>query len=621
METQLQGIYGGMLDGPDKVHLLRQAWGLPEGLAVSGSNGRPHTKSFSAGFTTVYAGPRGYMAQDEANGLVCAVQGAIRTGPDAMLRDAGCVETACNLNPAQIILRLHAGPDFAAALAHLRGSFVFAIQNIEQRTLTLGRDRFGGCILYYAPLSCGFLYASRLAPLARAPWVSRRIDPQGLTRYFADGYIAAPHTIYSDLRLLPPGHLLEYGERGTRLTAFAPLEPEGWPEYDGNGMDEKALVDRMEYLLGEAIRQRLPDTPRAAVYLSGGHDTSLLSGIIQRHTDREVVAYTLGFKDSPVDESEYARAVARHQGLDHHELYWMERESFLEAFEQLPEIFGQPFSDISAIPTSIIAAKVSSHFDEVYCGDGPDFMLGNFDYRLLWHYYRVVPPRLRQACSQLTEAVQQAFFRRWLSPNLSVPEMLRQPDFSWIYHKKFKAEALGKLLNRTVRMDEFPVHDFLNRRTDIPACDRLLLAEHMFYGMDDVLCKATSCHDLHGVSLFRPYYDRELVEFCWGLPSHFKFRKGRGRYLQRQLLTRYMPDHLIDRPKRGFIVDFVQYGEKNFRILTDRYLTRRRLAESGFLNPDYALQCVEEYFGGNRRMGPKVWTLLMFEAWREAFAA
>jgi asparagine synthase (glutamine-hydrolysing) len=137
--------------------------------------------------------------------------------------------------------------------------------------------------------------------------------------------------------------------------------------------------------------------------------------------------------------------------------------------------------------------------------------------------------------------------------------------------------------------------------------------------LDDVLCKATSTHNAWQVQLLRPFYDQPVFEFCRYLPTRFKFRKGRGRYLQNRLLARYVPHSVIYRPKRGFIVDFVEFGESELKGMTDRYLTRTRLAETGLINADVAIACVNEYFAGNRRLGPKMWVLLMLEIWREKF--
>jgi asparagine synthase (glutamine-hydrolysing) len=615
--TTAQGIFGGLLDAPEWGRRFLEAWGdVSDSLAGSNPVAKGADRPMAA-FVT----PRAHLASHRPGGLSCTVHGDIYNGSELVRAFGGKVYVPVDANPADIILAGFLRGELPSVLKLARGSFVFSLLDEPHKKLVLGRDRYGGRLLYYAETTSGLLYSSRLAPLARLPWISRRIDPVGLMKYFAGGYVTAPHTILAEIKLLPPGHLGEFEGKTLRLTACAPLEPASWGFHDLHRQGEQALLDHLERLLLEAVQCRLPASGKAAVYLSGGADTSLITGILKRHTGREVTAFTLGLSDSKNDESDYARAVAEHLEVKDHRLYRLTRDDFLETFEQSMEVFGQPFSDISALPTMVITRKVAGDFESVFCGDGPDFMFGNFDFKLLYYYYRTFPPLLRNGVSRLAETVLKTFFSRWMSPNLSVPEMMRQPEFFWIYQKKFKAAALGQLLNREIRPDEFQVHAYLKARTDIPISERLLLAEHLFYGMDDVLCKATGAHDAWGVSLLRPFYDQPLFDFCRSLPTRYKFRKGRGRYLQKHLLARYLPAQLIYRPKRGFIIDFVEFGVDSLKHLTDRYLTRRRLEERGLINADYALRCVEQYYQGNRNLGPKVWTLLVFEAWREAFGA
>ena len=238
---------------------------------------------------------------------------------------------------------------------------------------------------------------------------------------------------------------------------------------------------------------------------------------------------------------------------------------------------------------------------------------------MLYHYYRRVPAVFHKAVSRLADVVIQTFFKSWISPNLSVPELLKQPAFFWIFQRKFRGPALEKLLMKTVGAEQFRAHRLIMNRTDIPVSERLLLAEHMFYGLDDVLCKATAIHNALGVRLLRPLYDQPLFEFCRFLPTKYKFRRGRGRYLQNRLISRYVPREMIDRPKRGFIVDFVEFGRDEIKGLADKYLSRKRLAETGLFDADYAAELVSAYFSGQKTLGPKMWVLLMFEMWREKF--
>jgi hypothetical protein len=238
--------------------------------------------------------------------------------------------------------------------------------------------------------------------------------------------------------------------------------------------------------------------------------------------------------------------VASHLGIEHQSFNLDPDEAF-HLLSLLPDLYGQPLADISAIPTLAIAHKVSRRFDAIFDGQGPDFMFGNFDLRTLYYCYHGIPRRLRNGVSRLSQFLARNVFRTWTSPNLDVGELLRQPEFFWVFTRMFKSHDLERLVGEPVYAESFWCHRFLQSRTDIPLAERLRLA----------------------------------------------------------------------RPKRGFIMDFVEFGVDKTRALTDRYLTRKRLNETGLFNAEFALKCVDDYYRGDTNMGPKLWTLLMFEMWRE----
>src|SRR4029077_14100489 len=163
----------------------------------------------------------------------------------------------------------------------------------------------------------------------------------------------------------------------------------------------------------------------------------------------------------------------------------------------------------------------------------------------------------------------------------------------------------------------FWCHRFIETRTDIPLAERLRLAQFLCYGISDVLFKAAAAHNASHVDILCPYFDLEFFNFVQFLPTRYKFRRLYGKYLQKKLLFRKIPEAILKRPKRGFIMDFVEFGVDATRALTDRYLNRKRLSETGLFDTNFALQCVENYYRGDSNMGPKLWTLLMFEMWRE----
>jgi asparagine synthase (glutamine-hydrolysing) len=556
------------------------------------------------------------LARSADGRYVCAVDGRVHSSPRLQAWSNNGGPPLSGLSAAETVLAVYLSRGLDG-FQLLEGGFVFAILDTRDRTLVLGRDLFGVKNLFYAATPSGFVFSTSLARLARTPWFDRSIGLPGFLEYLACGYVSTPWTIYEQAAALKQGQCAVVRNGQVQCHSFHSLEPADWRFLDTAGLSELQLVDRLDELLSAAVARRLPGKGPVAAYLSGGLDTSLLCAALKEARGKEAVAYTMGFPGRPHDETAYARAVADHLGLEHRP-FALDKEESLHTLSRLPGIYGQPLADISAIPTCLIARRVSEQFDAIFDGQGPDFLFGNFDLRVLYHCQTKVPRALRHGLSRASQFLTRNFFQRRTSPNLDVAELLRQPEFFWIFTRMFKSRDLEQLVGEPVYAESFWCHRFLQARADIPLAERLRLAQFLCYGINDVLFKASGAHNASQVDILCPFFDLDLYNFVQFLPTRYKFRGLYGKYLQKKLLYRKVPPRLLDRPKRGFIIDFVEFGVETTRALTDRYLTRKRLNETGLFNADFALRCVEDYYHGDRNMGPKLWTLLMFEIWRES---
>ena len=508
------------------------------------------------------------------------------------------------------------------SLRLLRGAFVFAIWHIEEKRLILGRDPFGMKRIYYSRMPRGFLFSSNLTGLARISWFDRKVGSNGLVEYLTFGFISPPHTIYEHTATLSPGQYVTFEKKEATVDSFHPSVPSEWKFQDTRGVTEDELITRMDNLLIDAVRCRLPEGKDVTAYLSGGLDTGLLAAVLKTHTDRRIVALTLGSNDPGCDEVPEARGIAKHLGIDDHLCYYIRKEDFFDAFNALPDVFGQPMADISAIPNYVIAMHAAEKSPLVFAGDGPDGMFGNWDFRPWYYYYKLVPYRLRIPFSKLLDFIDRKFEKGWSTPTRHVSELLAQPEFSWIFHKMLKSFELEQFVGKRVPVDTFWIHRHLAERRDIPLYERLRIAFSIGFVVNGVLHKGSDIHNSFLIDLICPYYDRDLADFVNSLPTKYKIRGyGFGKYLHKQLLYRYLPPEIWDRPKQGFNINFNEFGMDALRSLTDRYLNRKRIAETGLIDTDLAVRCVDEYYGGNARMGPLLWTLLVFEVWRDRFAS
>lgn len=568
------------------------------------------------GELTLGADGEGNLYRSGDDRYICAVHGSLY--PTRPILESLSLEKD-SAGPAELLLRYYqtAGLD---RFNRLPGSFVFAIWDREERRLILGRDRFGGKRIYYSLTPGGLLFCSSLPGIVAFPGIDRRISQNGFIEYMTYGYVIPPNTIYDRISTLVPGGYLEYDGTAVSPGSFHPLAPDEWRVRDTSHFSQEELVDRVETMLTDSLLRRLPGGNGIGMYLSGGLDTPLLCALAKKQTDRKITAFTLASLDTACNEAPYARNIANYLRIHDHQNYYIQKDDFLDALFSLPKIYAQPFADISAIPTYTIAKNVSRQFDAVVGGDGPDFKYGGIDFRIWWRYYNRIPHMLRIPAAKILSVIFHTFFREMASPNIHISELLSQPEFFWIFHKKFKSFELERILGRAVDPSMFWIRNYLETRTDIPPYERFRHALFITFGTHGVFYKATAIHDALGLEFITPYYDPELFDFVQFLPTKYKFRDGRGKFLHKRLLFRHVPKRLFERPKRGFIINYNEFGLDLLRELTGTYLTRARLDETGLINTAYALECVERYYRGDLRMGPYLWTLLTFEIWRDAYA-
>ena len=552
--------------------------------------------------------------------FVCVVDGRLAHYDDAAERFRRRGVEIRSLAPAEAIVRYYAH-DGIESFRLLRGAFAFAVWDTRESRLVLCADSVGTKRLYYSLVDGGIVFSTDLAALVRTAEVERRISNQGLLEYLSFGFVHTPHTIYESVSVIATGRYLEFRDGAVSTGFYDPHVPSQWDPLDTSDCSEEDLVDRMDALVIDSVRSRLPDNDdTVAAYLSSGLDTGLLATILKRRTDRRIAAFTLGSEDPAWDEAPGARRLAEHLGIDRHECYYIREEDCFGSLPHIVESVGQPIADISVIPTFAIAKQVSQAHSLVFTGDGPDGLFGNWDLRPWYYYYKFVPRFLRAPLARFADTTDSLFGLKLSTPSRHISELLTQPEFAWVYHKKLKSADLESALGKPVSADTFELARYLRERTDIPLYERLRIAFSLYFVSYGVLQKSAAAHSACGLDQVCPYYDYEIMRFISSLPTRYKIRGvGFGKYLHKKLFSRYVPPEIWKGRKQGFIVDLKQFGVKPLRELTDYYLDGSRLDEAGLFNSGFVLKCVNDYYAGVERMGPIVFTFLMFEIWRDTF--
>jgi asparagine synthase (glutamine-hydrolysing) len=529
-----------------------------------------------------------------------------------------------------------------AALQRFVGMFAFALWDCADRVLYLARDRIGEKPLYYGWSGGVFLFGSELKALRAHPcWVSE-YDRDALHLFLQRCYVPAPLSIYRGMWKLLPGTFLRISDwvEGRLLNPVpywsAQQAVDAGMSEPFSGTPEEA-VEHLDALLRDAVGQQMvADVPLGA-FLSGGVDSSTIVALMQAQSGRPVKTFSIGFFEERYNEAHHARAVASHLGTDHSELYVTAAEA-MAVIPRLPHLYDEPFADSSQIPTFLVSQLAKASVTVSLSGDGGDELFAGYVRYFLgpriWDRIRRLPLPVRRIAARTLIALRPATWDRLMErigPGL--PQTLRQQRAGEKIQKlaSILAAEDPDMIYRTLVSSWDPQHtaviggsspaDLLVRPQQWPRADgfasHMMYLDLMTYLPDDILVKVDRA--AMGVSLESrvPFLDHRVVEFAWRLPLAYKIRNGVGKWPLRQVLYRYVPRDLIERPKAGFAVPVGEWIRGPLREWCEELLDERRLADSGLFDPVPIRKYWEEHRSGTADRSAQLWCVLMFQAWEE----
>jgi asparagine synthase (glutamine-hydrolysing) len=522
-----------------------------------------------------------------------------------------------------------------AACERTIGMFAFALWDRDARTLMLARDRLGIKPLYYAATPQGVLFASQLKAFRAAPDWRPSIDADAVVGYLRHAYVGQPRTIYREAAKLPPGTIATLrADREPALRTFWDLRGitrAGLARNDPTP-DEDEAVEQLDALLRDSIRLRMISDVPLGAFLSGGIDSSTVVALMQAQSSRPVKTFSIGFHELGYDEARLAKGVASHLGTDHTEFY-LEPKHALDIIPRLPDWYDEPFADASQIPTCLVSALARRHVTVALSGDGGDEVFAGYD-RYLWAQWIVrrlgmLPPALRRGGVGMLRALSEPAWDRlfaWIPQTMrpahpgdrihKLSAVLTQADPDAVYRRLVSQWEHPELVAAGGREPDGPIWDPSVARDFPEYMARMQYLDTATYLPDDILTKVDRATMAVGLEGRVPLIDHRVVAYAWTLPPHMKVRNGRGKWLLRRVLDRYVPERLIDRPKMGFSVPIDAWLRGPLRDWAEDLLDPVRLAAYGLLRPEPVRSVWQEHLSGARNWQYPLWTALMLQAWR-----
>ena len=524
---------------------------------------------------------------------------------------------------------VHLYEDFGTqCVERLRGMFAFAIWDTRKRRLFAARDQLGQKPFYFVQRGDEFLFASEIKALLAYDPALATLDLAALDQYLSLRLIAAPRSMFSAIRKLPPAHTLTFAaDRGLHIARYWELNYE--PKLPGS---EDDLLDALEERLIECLKLHMVSDVPVGAFLSGGLDSTLVVALLMQHVATEPLqTFSVGVPYGDYNEAPYARLVAERYGTRHHEQTIS--PSLLHTLPQLVWHLDEP-SDPLTVCTYLIAQMARAHVKVVLGGDGGDELFGGYDRYYGNRYarrYALLPRPLRQyAIGPLLDWVPDG---SWYKSRGHRLKWLHQISFEeggaryahslgyFYFGPDLRQHLYGSVMQAAAAdFDPYAaIREPFERAQATDLIDRMLSADSQIRLPDHPVMILDRMTMAHGLEARSPFMDHEVAEFAARLPVHLKVRGRTLRYLQARLAERYLPKPLLERPKQGFSSALPYMLRDEYRLLHALFLRQAHLARDGVLQQPTIDRLLMEHQTGRADHGNRLWLLLNSEVWYRMF--
>lgn len=504
------------------------------------------------------------------------------------------------------------------AIALCKGMFAIALYDKKERELFLLRDRVGEKPLYYGFSGEAFVFASEIGSLASVDGFSNAINTDILDIYFTHGYIPAPYSIYRDIYKLEPGTMLRikfpYRKEDITITSFWSMREAAKRGQENlfKGSGEEA-AEELERLLKESIKEQMVADVPVGAFLSAGIDSSTIVALMQSLNSRKVRSFTIGMSEAGYNEAEAAKEIAAHLGTEHTELYITEADA-VAVIPKLAHMFGEPFADSSQIPTYLVSKMTREHVTVSLSGDGGDELFcGYTSYESvsrIWNKMKGIPYFIRKPCSSLvlhSPLARNPIYR-------TKGTLLGAKGPGRLYETSYETDPLTKKISRNSVLCPYKYNEFEEGYLE-EVNHNVMLMDMLMYHPDDILVKVDRAAMAVSLETRVPMLDRDVVEFAWSLPIEYKREGKTGKKVLRDVLYRYVPKEMMERPKKGFSIPIDKWLLKpELRDWAEGLIEKNALRRQGMLDENVVWKIWDDFTQrGIWRI--QIWFILMFQEW------
>ena len=535
------------------------------------------------------------------------------------LTDEGRVTAFKGTSDTEVLLDAFECYGVKETISLCKGMFAIALYDKEEQVLYLLRDRVGEKPLYYGQVKEGFVFASDIGSISVLDGFDNEINTAVLDVYFTHGYIPAPYSVYEKIYKLEPGTIAKVKLPFNNL---CDVEIENyWSMKDVAKKGQENLfkgsyaeaTSELERLLKASISEQMVADVPVGAFLSAGIDSSTVVALMQSLNHNKVKTFTIGMEEKEYNEAEYAKEIARHLGTEHTELYITETDA-KEVIPKLAAMYGEPFADSSQIPTYLVSKMTREHVTVSLSGDGGDELFCGYNsYESVvraWNKMKGIPYFIRKPCSRLVLHSPLAKDRR----TRIRATLLGAKGPSDLYIQSYETDPLISRISLDNRKCSYKYSEYDPKFLE-EANHNIMLMDLLMYHPDDILVKVDRAGMAVSLETRIPMLDRDVIEFAWSLPVEYKREGGIGKKVLREVLYRYVPKEMMERPKKGFSIPIDKWlKQTQLRGWAESLIDKDMLKQQGILNPDVVWKMWTDFIEKDE-WRIQIWYILMFQSW------
>jgi asparagine synthase (glutamine-hydrolysing) len=506
------------------------------------------------------------------------------------------------------------------------GMFAFVIYDKSNSKVFCVRDRPGVKPFFWYTKNGIFLFASELKAFHQHPGFEKEINTGAVAAFMQFGYVPTPHCIFKNTYKLQPGHTLTINLHNQEVVIDKYWEVADYYNKPKLNISLPEAITETEKILEKAFQYRMVADVPVGVFLSGGYDSTCVTALLQKNTSTKINTFTIGVHDKGLNEAPFAKATAAHLGTNHTEYYCTTQEA-LEIIPTLPFHYDEPFADSSAIPTTLVCKLARQKVTVALSADAGDEVFGGYnkyDYvARVKNKINKVPAPMRRGMASVMQNI----------PAHSIPYFNRKPLFTTRYKKIMHLLKDNSTKELLLNMSSLYFPDELNKLFLEPQqklssnfdqvleeqysddLSYMMATDYKTYMLDDILQKVDRASMSVSLEGREPFLDQNIVEFAAQLPSDYKLHKGIKKYILRQVVHKYVPKQMMERPKMGFGIPIADWLKKELKFFVNEATDTGFLEQQGLFDVNEVKKLYTEFYNGKEQLHTKVWYLLMFQMW------